>query len=131
MSEANHEDHVRTLGLLRWVQLAYMVLGLLTLWVFDKVILSIWSQFAEPNTTLATVFAGLIALGVASAIYRHEKANRMSREVVAELAKVTWPSSTETRSSTVVVIVTSVIAAVILGAFDAVWSAITDLIYKV
>jgi len=131
MSEANQEDHARTLGLLRWVQLAYMVLALLTLWVFDKVIISIWARFAEPNTTLATLIAGVLALLLATVAYRHEKANRVSREVVAELARVTWPSREETRTSTVVVIVTSIIAAIILGAFDAVWSTITDIIYKV
>lgn len=131
MSEANQEDPAKTLGLMRWVQLAYMVLALLTLWVFDKIILAVWSKFAEPNTILASLLAAVLGFGTAIAIYRHETANRMSREVVAELAKVTWPSSKETQASTVVVIVTSVIAAVILGAFDAVWSAITDLIYKV
>ena len=131
MSEVNQEDHAKTLGLLRWVQLAYMVLAVLTLWILDKIIVAVWSRFAEPNTTLATVLAAVAGGAVAYLLYRHEAANRMSREVVAELAKVTWPSSRETRVSTVVVIVTSVIAAAILGVFDAVWSAITDLIYKV
>ena len=41
-----------------------------------------------------------------------------------------WPSRKETSASTIVVIITSIIAAGILGAFDAVWSTITDLIYK-
>jgi preprotein translocase SecE subunit len=131
MSEANQDDRVKALGLLRWVQLAYMVLALLTLWVLDKISVAVWSKFAEPNTGISTAVAALVSGVIAFAIYRHEKANRMTREVVAELAKVTWPSGKETQVSTIVVIVTSVIAAVILGAFDAVWSAITDLIYKV
>ena len=56
---------------------------------------------------------------------------RISHEIVGELAKVTWPSREETQVSTIVVIVTSIIAAIIVGSFDAVWSTITDLIYKV
>ena len=51
-------------------------------------------------------------------------------DVVDELAKVTWPSRKETYTSTIVVIVTSLIAAFIVGAFDYVWSAITDFLYK-
>ena len=131
MSNAIQEEHVRTLGLQRWVQLAYMGLGLLVLWMCDRIIVSIWSKFAEPNPTVATALAAVIGFVVAYVVYRNEKANRISREVVGELAKVTWPSSEETRVSTVVVILTSIIAAGIIGAFDAVWSAITDLIYKV
>lgn len=131
MSETVQDNHVRTLGLQRWVQLAYMALGLLVLWMCDRIIVSIWSKFAEPNPTAATALAAVIGFAVAFAVYRNETANRVSREVVGELAKVTWPSSQETRVSTVVVIVTSIIAAMIIGAFDAVWSAITDLIYKV
>ena len=69
--------------------------------------------------------------GVTLALYRREKVKRVATEVVGELAKVTWPSREETQVSTVVVIVTSLIAALIIGAFDAAWSTITDLIYKV
>ena len=51
--------------------------------------------------------------------------------MVGELSKVTWPTRDETYYSTLVVIVTSVIAAVYTGAFDAVWSAFSDLVYNV
>lgn len=131
MSEAVHDEQVRTLGLLRWVQLAFMAIGLLLFWICDKLIVTVWSKFAEPNTTVASAAAAVIGFIVALSIYRNEKANRISHEVVGELARVTWPSGEETRVSTVVVIITSIIAALILGAFDAVWSAVTDLIYKV
>ena len=50
-------------------------------------------------------------------------------EVAGELSKVTWPSRPETWRNTVVVIVTSIIAAAYLFLFDSVWSAFTDLIY--
>ena len=64
-------------------------------------------------------------------LYRHPTVSRVSHEVVGELAKVTWPNRDEIRVATVVVIITSIIASAIVGAFDAAWSAITDLIYKV
>ena len=52
-------------------------------------------------------------------------------EVCVELSKVTWPTRKETWSQTIVVIVVSIIAAIILGVFDAFWAQITDLIYDV
>jgi preprotein translocase subunit SecE len=51
-------------------------------------------------------------------------------DVVLELSKVTWPTRKETYASTIVVIVTSLIAAAVVGAFDFVWSYFTDLLYK-
>jgi preprotein translocase subunit SecE len=42
---------------------------------------------------------------------------------------VTWPTAKEVRAATIVVIVMSIIAAVILFAFDFVWSNLTELVY--
>jgi preprotein translocase SecE subunit len=49
--------------------------------------------------------------------------------VAVELASVTWPTRKETWGNTVVVFVVSLVAAIIIGLFDAGWSAVTDLIY--
>ena len=53
----------------------------------------------------------------------------LATEIVNELAKVTWPTRKELSASTVVVIILSVIASIILGLFDFFWSWATDLIY--
>jgi preprotein translocase subunit SecE len=89
-----------------------------------------WSQFDEPNEVIATVASAAVGLGVAFGLYRNEKSHRLVSDVVAELSKVTWPSRKETYASTIVVVITSIIAAAIVGSFDFVWSAITDLLYK-
>jgi preprotein translocase SecE subunit len=47
------------------------------------------------------------------------------------LFRSTWPSRDETYVSTVVVLVTSVVAAIYTGVFDALWSALTDFVYTV
>lgn len=123
--------HHRTLGLARWVQLAFMALGALLLMVFDKTITIIWDKFAEPDPLVVTALSAVLAVGTAIYAYRHPTVSRLANEVVGELAKVAWPTRDEVQVSTVVVIITSIIAAVIVGVFDAAWSAITDLIYKV
>ena len=50
-------------------------------------------------------------------------------EAWSELKKVTWPTRKETQAATLVVVVTVIIAAMLLGLFDMVWSWLTDRIY--
>ncbi len=131
MIESQSEPQARTLGLLRWVQTAFMALGAFLFWLVDRVAVTLWALFDEPDTTATTAGSAVVAALIAWRLYSHEKVNRLAHEVVGELAKVTWPVRREVSAATVVVIITSVIAAVILGTFDAVWSAVTDLIYTV
>jgi preprotein translocase SecE subunit len=125
------ESAPKVLGLARWVQLAYMAMALLLLWLTDKIVTIVWDKFAEPQPLLVTLVAGAVAAGTTLILYRHPTMSRVSHEVVGELAKVTWPSRDEIQAATVVVIITSFIASLIIGGFDAVWSTLTDLIYKV
>jgi preprotein translocase SecE subunit len=120
----------KSLGLDRWVQIAFMAFGLFTLWLLDKLITVIWDRFAEPPASLVTLLSAVCAVAGTLMLYKHERVSRATHEVVAELAKVSWPTRKETQVSTLVVIVTSVIASVIVGGLDATWSALTDLIYK-
>lgn len=124
-------QHAKALGLERWLQLAFAGFALLCLWILDRTITLVWDRFAEPPPTVVTLLAAVIALTLTMVLYRHERVNRVAREVVGELAQVTWPSREETRVSTVVVIIASIIASIIIGIFDATWSWITDFIYKV
>jgi preprotein translocase SecE subunit len=131
MEETARDLKPKTLGLTRWVQMAFMAFALLLLWVLDKIITLVWDKFREPEPMLVTLLSLAIAAGATYALYKQEKVTRVAHEVVGELAKVSWPSRNETQVSTIVVIVTSLIAAAIVGVFDAAWSAITDIIYKV
>jgi preprotein translocase subunit SecE len=62
-------------------------------------------------------------------MYRHDRIYTLANEVASELKKVTWPTPKEVRAATIVVLVMSVIAAIILGVFDLVWSNLTELVY--
>jgi preprotein translocase subunit SecE len=125
------EDGVITglLGVERWVQFTFIALAFLIFFVSDALIGVIWSNFQEPDPTVVSVVAAILGIGGAFALYRNPRTNELATEVISELSKVTWPTRDETYYSTVVVIVTSVIAAVYTGLFDAAWSKVTDLIY--
>lgn len=131
MSEnTEQEGRTRTLGLARWVQSTFTVFALVLFWLVDKAINQGWGYFADPNTTVASAAAAVIAGTTVWLAYRNARVQVLANDVVGELAKVSWPTRQETTTSALVVIITSIIAAVIVGSFDTIWSAITDLIYK-
>ena len=141
MAITKEQDRARptgTLGVERWVQFAYAACAITLAWFLIKLSGAVWTLLAEtvdavpePNDTIIAVGAGLVALIAAVVSYRSKKVHTFVVEVCVELSKVTWPTRKETWSQTIVVIIVSIIAAVILGVFDAVWAQITDFIYDV
>jgi len=118
-----------TLGIERWVQFAFIGVALVAFWLLDNLIHDIWDAFREPNPTYVTGLAAAIAVIGTLFAYKKPKYYKFVTEVAVELSKVRWPNRIETRAHTVVVVIVSIIAAVILGVFDAFWSSVTDLIY--
>ena len=141
MAITTEQDKARptgTLGVERWVQFAYATCAITLAWFLIKSSTAIWTILAdtvdsvpEPNATVIAAAAGVISLVAAVLAYRSKKVHTFVVEVCVELSKVSWPTRKETWSQTVLVIIVSVIAAVILGVFDAMWSQITDFIYNV
>lgn len=121
---------VQPMGIERWVQFAFVGLALFLFWGLDQLISWVWNFLAEPPSTLVLALAALLAGTIAVILYRHAAFHGWSYDVAAELAKVNWPGRNETWGATVIVIVTSMIAAAIMFLYDALWSALTDLIYK-
>ncbi|MGB5283696.1 MAG: preprotein translocase subunit SecE [Polyangiales bacterium] len=141
MAITKEQDKARptgTLGVERWVQFAYAACAITLAWFLIKSGTAVWTMLAdnvdavpEPDGTLISVGAGLLAFIAAVIAYRSKKVHTFVVEVCVELSKVSWPTRKETWSQTIVVLIVSVIAAIILGVYDAVWSHITDLIYNV
>ena len=132
MSEAidtENQEQAKTLGLQRWVLMFFLAAGAMFFWLTDKAVIMAWSKFDEPMPVVSTLGSAIFAAIITIRVYKQETVNRLSYEVVGELSKVTWPSREETQVSTGVVIITSLIAAAILGVFDLVWSTVTDYIY--
>jgi preprotein translocase SecE subunit len=123
------ENHVKPLGLARWVLTAYMVFAALLFWLLDKIGNAVWQMFAEPKEVVVTAGAAVVSVITTFALYKNERINQLSYDVLGELMKVTWPSRRETQAATIVVIVASIIAAIIVGLLDAAWAKLTDLIY--
>ena len=111
-------------GLLVWVVLAGffgMVLG----WIspnLDKSLIG--AQFSVSN--LLGLLGGIAVVGY---LWLNEKIFKIGMEIAGELRNVTWPKWAETRTSTIVVVITTVVIAAVLGLFDAIVGAVTAAIY--
>ena len=70
------------------------------------------------RVTVSLGLGVLVAAALAVAFYLWPSSSRYLHEVGTELVKVNWPTWSETKVNTLVVVVTSVIAALILGFFD-------------
>ncbi|MEZ4367346.1 MAG: preprotein translocase subunit SecE [Kofleriaceae bacterium] len=112
------------------VHLMYLCGAIIVFYVSQWTIDWIVGYFTTPPGEVATTLISFVfATTLAIVMYRNERIHGLASEVSAELKKVTWPTAKEVRSSTIVVIIMAVLAALILGLFDAVWSKFTDLIY--
>jgi preprotein translocase subunit SecE len=121
----------RSLGVERWVQIGFIGVALLLVWLAGHVINSVWYIFQDPSETIVTVASVIVGVLGAMALYRHEPSHGLAKEITEELSKVSWPTRKETSNSAVVVVVTSIVTAIMLFVFDTIWSAVTDLVYKV
>jgi preprotein translocase subunit SecE len=110
----------------KWVNLSYLafavLFGYLAFSVAGKVVGAYDLETRVRNIELIlrgiSVFAGAILF---VALYRNDQANQFMNEVMAELARVTWPTSRDTSSATLIVIVMVVVSGMILGLLDYFW----------
>lgn len=73
---------------------------------------------------LHTVIGVAIGIGVGVWGWMNPRIQEVGQEIAAELKKVTWPTWPEIKAATVAVVVFSLVAAAILGAFDFVSSKV-------
>lgn len=125
----------------RILLLGYIVLGLLLALTLENLLGGLFagvsflgflnhSLFGQDNWSYATVLGWGIALAVSLWCWRDARVKTPATEVVDELSRVSWPTLPETRAATWAVIVTTLVFAVILGAFDFGWSALTNAVYS-
>jgi preprotein translocase subunit SecE len=136
MVENKDTSTATTLGLSKYVHVMYFVGTVVVGWLMVQITETVWTSMnlsitavPPPNKPLEVVIGGATAVFIAVYLWRHPKVNNLAMEIVVELSKVTWPTRKELSASTVVVIILSIIASIILGLFDFFWAWCTDLIY--
>lgn len=120
----------------RFVTLSYLGIAVTAFVILDKTLKWIWSSsnfltefhvigsFVTLTTLLSIIAAGALVFWM----YNKKEYYAYISEVIIELKKVTWPAFSETRRSTVIVIIFSILLSLFLWGSDQVWKSVTDFI---
>ncbi|MEZ4427498.1 MAG: preprotein translocase subunit SecE [Nannocystaceae bacterium] len=122
----------------RWAHVVFFAFFLMGAWIAGNLIedmwdvaFGFWAQVGRPQH-LPSISAGA---GLAFLIYiyalRRQDWMQFVREVAIEVSQVIWPTRSETRAATIVVIVLTIICSLILFFMDVVWKTTTNWIYGI
>ncbi|CAM4454372.1 preprotein translocase subunit SecE [Corallococcus exiguus] len=127
-SEASQQANRSGIDPKRLVVIFYLVTGIVLALFLEHVFGLLWSRFGWSDVELfeglgwrvSTLVGYVVALALVLAAYFHPRTHTLSIDVASELMKVTWPTWSETRASTMAVVVASLVAAVLLFCIDTV-----------
>jgi preprotein translocase subunit SecE len=105
------------------------------LWKFFTTLYSFipYMNFLGPKSTSDLLLAGItlaISVGAAEAVRRNQKAKDYGVDVVVETKKVTWPTRKELQGSTLIVIVMSLVAMLLILGLDKIFDALIKVIFS-
>ena len=111
----------------KWVNLCYIVGAALLGYVVFEVLTRVGGTYdLEARFHNIDLWVRLISVASGAilfiALYRSDRVNQYMHEVVAELSRVTWPTPSDTVSTTGVVIVMVIISGLFLGGMDSLWT---------
>ena len=112
----------------KYIHLVFLILVLVTSWVTIKSIDLAWSMFARPDKLWPDLIGVVFGILVVGYYWMKRETFEWVGAIVHELKRVTWPTKAETSSATIVVIITVIIAAILMGIFDYFWAFATDYI---
>ncbi len=123
----------------RWAHLIFVLGGFMGAWVLANMVFAawdmIWAYWPQSVSRASEMTSNLIGIGLAllGTIYAWRRKDwfKFCTEVVVEISQVTWPTRSETRAATVVVIVMTLISSTILWGMDRLWSTITNWLYGI
>jgi preprotein translocase SecE subunit len=125
------------MGIARYVNLSFVAAGLLLYVVlggFFSVLIELFGSSANAqvlgnNFRVGHLLALVVATVVAVQLRRSPRAHTWAMEVGNELAKVTWPTWSDTKKATWVVIATTLVIAALLGLLDWVFGSLSNVFY--
>ena len=110
-----------------WLSVAYVAFAVLSgfflFQAFDTLgVQTGWLERYDWWTPVATLLAVVIGVAGAGLLRAYKQRNEYFLSCIAELRKVSWPTWTDTKRMTLIVVVVVGIFAVIVGLFDLVWA---------
>jgi preprotein translocase SecE subunit len=114
------------LGTTKYLYTAYFMGGVLVAYLAANIVDMAWGEGHEQTTNAIGAAVGAVATYFA---WRHLRLRTLVLEVIEELAEVTWPTRQEIQTNTVLVIVTSLSASLLIFLLDRCWNLLTDKIF--
>ena len=117
----------------KWVNLVFTALAILVASIvfvgFTK-ISAVYNLESSVKQIDVMIRLGSIVLGALAGfiLYFNDKSNAFMNEVILEMTRVTWPTSSDTTKATFLVVIFVLIAGLVLGGFDSLWAWIMKLI---
>ncbi|MEZ4407705.1 MAG: preprotein translocase subunit SecE [Polyangiales bacterium] len=113
------------LGTAKYLYTGYFVGGCIVAYLVSHLTEAVWAGHENAANVIGVV-VGIVGVALA---WRNERLRSLAMETIEELAAVTWPTKEETTNATLVVLGTSVVAAVVVFGLDRFWNWFTNLIY--
>src|SRR5690554_2036284 len=110
----------------RFVNLVYFGIAVLAFTIFDKALIWLWESvdalrqvsIVGDSITLSTLIAIALTAGLVIYLYKRADVRRYLSEVIIEMQKVTWPNWSQTKRSTIITIVFTVLLSMFLWGSD-------------
>jgi preprotein translocase subunit SecE len=119
------------------VAIIFALFGALTAYVLHLAMSSLMATMRWANSpllgdrvTTSVVLGVILGACLAAGLYAWMTTRSFVGETIVELDKVHWPTAAETRVNAMVVIATSVIAAVIIGCYDLIFAQLSGALAK-
>lgn len=121
----------------RWTHASFAVGAFISIWFMTHLVDDVWASIQSfrpdlPPPMQAWTTTGGVILGLAIAIWawRKEEYFKFVSESVIEVSQIVWPTRSETRAATIVVITITLISSGLLWTMDLFWATVTDRLYN-
>ncbi len=121
----------------RWAHVVFATFALMAAWMFGLMTEDVWgwawsvwpAQVGRPSELMSRAVGIVVGFAIVVLLWTRERYFKFISDVTVEVSQIIWPTRTETRAATVVVVVITLICSGILFAMDTFWSRTTDWLY--
>ena len=121
----------------RWTHATFAVGAFISIWFMSHLVDDLWASIQSfrpdlppPTTEWTTGIGVLLGLAVAIWAWRREDYFKFVSESVIEVSQIVWPTRSETRAASIVVITITLISSGLLWTMDLLWATVTDRLYN-
>ncbi|MFH0798689.1 MAG: preprotein translocase subunit SecE [Pseudomonadota bacterium] len=117
------------------VSLIYLACGAIGWLLFRELISTVWVASGIPMPVdwiipPPDIIAACAGIAIFVVLFKNDKVNEFTNEVITELGRVVWPNRKETAMSTGVVSILVGLCAVIFFLFDMAWGTLVKVFYQ-